>query len=97
MTIKDLVTVEKYDKIIVFCERIAGKTIRDSFKTSAIKQGDKVLVIIGPEGGFSDREFEFFKKQNFEMLTLGTLILRAETAVVVGLGNIIYEYANFNK
>ena len=96
-TIKDLVTVEKYDKIIVFCERIADKTIRDSFKTSAIKQGDKVLVIIGPEGGFSDREFEFFKKQNFEMLTLGTLILRAESAVVVGLGNIIYEYANFNK
>ena len=96
-TIKDLVTVEKYDKIIVFCERISDKTIRDSFKTSAIKQGDKVLVIIGPEGGFSDREFEFFKKQNFEMLTLGTLILRAETAVVVGVGNIIYEYANFNK
>lgn len=96
-TIKDLVTVEKYDKIIVFCERIADKTIRDSFKTSTIKQGDKVLVIIGPEGGFSDREFEFFKKQNFEMLTLGTLILRAETAVVVGLGNVIYEYTNFNK
>lgn len=96
-TIKDLVTVEKYDKIIVFCERIADKTIRDSFKTSAIKQGDKVLVIIGPEGGFSDSEFEYFRTQNFEMLTLGTLILRAETAVVVGLGNIIYEYTNFNK
>ena len=96
-TIKDLINAEKYDKIIVFCERIANKTIRDNFKISPIKQGDKVLVIIGPEGGFSDKEFEYFKTNGLEMLTLGTLILRAETAVVVGLGNIIYEYSNFNK
>ena len=31
------------------------------------------------------------------MLTLGNLILKAETAVTVGLGNIIYEYENFRK
>lgn len=86
-----------FDKIIVFCERIADKTIRDAFKKLPIKNGDKVLVIIGPEGGFSQREFDFFKSNKFEMLTLGDLILRAETAVVVGLGNIIYEYSNFNK
>ena len=38
-----------------------------------------------------------FKEKSLEMLTLGDLILRAETAVVVALGNIIYEYSNFNK
>lgn len=96
-TFEDLFVQNHYDKVIVFCERIADKTIRDSFKASPIKQGDKILVIIGPEGGFSDREFKYFKSNNFEMLTLGTLILRAETAVVVGLGNIIYEYSNFNR
>lgn len=97
LSLNQLLAQENFDKIIVFCERIADKTIRDSFKDNPIKSGDKVLVIIGPEGGFSQNEFEFFKTMNFEMLTLGDLILRAETAVVVALGNIIYEYSNFNK
>lgn len=97
LSLNQLLAQENFDKIIVFCERIADRTIRDSFKENPIKSGDKVLVIIGPEGGFSQNEFEFFKTMNFEMLTLGDLILRAETAVVVALGNIIYEYSNFNK
>ena len=63
-----------------------------------LKKGDNVLVIIGPEGGFSQREFNYFKDKNLEMLTLGELILKAETATVVALGNIIYEYSiNKNK
>ncbi len=97
-TVENLLSNNNFDKIIVFCERIANKTIRDSFEFSPIKKGDRVLVIIGPEGGFSHRELEYFKNEKiFEMLTLGELILRAETAVVVALGNVIYEYANFNR
>lgn len=86
-----------FDKVIVFCERIANRTIRDSFLDKPIKKGDKVLVIIGPGGGFSQSEFDWFKESGLEMLTLGELILRAETAVTVGLGNVIYEYSNFNR
>lgn len=96
-TIDKVVSGQSYDKIIVFCERIASKTIRESFKEAPVKKDGKILVIVGPEGGFSDREFEYFKSMKFEMLTLGNLILRAETAVTVGLGNIIYEYSNFGK
>lgn len=95
--IETLLTNTKFDKIIVFCERIADKTIRESLKQTPIKSQDKILVIIGPEGGFSQKEFDYFKSNNLEMLTLGNLILRAETAVTVGLGNIIYEYTNFNR
>lgn len=86
-----------FDRVIVFCERIAHKSIRDSFADKPIKKGDKVLIIIGPEGGFSQKEFEYFREKGLEMLTLGDLILRAETAVTVGLGNVIYEYSNFNR
>lgn len=96
-TLEKLVENNNFDKVIVFCERIADRTIRDSFKSSPIKKGEKVLVIIGPEGGFTQREFDYFKEKNMEMLTLGDLILRAETAVVVALGNIIYEYSNFDR
>lgn len=98
MTLETLINSKEFNKIIVFCERVASETIRDSFKNSPVKKGDKVLVIIGPEGGFSEKEFELFKScSNVEMLTLGDLILRAETAVTVALGNIVYEYSNFNR
>lgn len=85
--------IEKFDRVIVFCERIATKTLKD---IENIKSGEDVLVVIGPEGGFSQREFELFKQKNVEMLTLGNLILKAETAVTVALGNIIYEFTSKN-
>lgn len=96
-TLEQVINNEKFDKIIVFCERYTQKTIRQSFMDSPVSKGQKILVIIGPEGGFSQNEFNYFKEHNFEMLTLGQLILRAETAVTVGIGNIIYEYSVFNK
>ncbi len=97
ITFDKLLSENEFDKVIVFCERIATKTIRDSFEEKPVKKGDKVLVIIGPEGGFSQKEFDYFENKNLEMLTLGNLILRAETAVTVALGNLIYEYSNNNR
>ncbi len=96
-TLDKVINNNSFVKIIVFCERIADKTVRDVFNLNPIKKGEKVLVIIGPEGGFSQKEFDYFKEKNFEMLTLGDMISKADTAVVVALGNIIYEYSNFNK
>ena len=97
-SLSELLNSIKFDKIIVFCERIATKTIRESFKEKPLIKSNKILIIIGPEGGFSQKEFDRFKaNKRIEMLTLGNLILRAETAVTVAIGNIIYEYSNFNK
>ena len=73
------------------------KGFKDFFKDNPVKEGDNLLVIIGPEGGFSNREFEFFENNKIPMLTLGNLILKAETAVTVALGNIIYEFENQRK
>ncbi len=96
-SIENILNENSFDKILVFCERIAIKTIRNLFKENPIIKGDKILVIIGPEGGFSQNEFEYFTKQKLEMLTLGNMILKADTATTVALGNIIYEYSNFNR
>lgn len=86
--------IEKFDRVIVFCERIATKTLKD---IKPIQTGEDVLVIIGPEGGFSEREFKLFENKNLDMLTLGNLILKAETAVTVALGNIVYEFTSKNS
>ena len=44
-----------------------------------------VMVVIGPEGGFSDEEIEELKEAGFACVTLGSRILRAETAAMYAL------------
>ena len=85
---------KQFDRVFVFCERVAEKTLKD---IDSVNNNESILVVIGPEGGFSQREFDLFKNEEVEMLTLGELILKAETAVTVGLGNIIYEFTTRNK
>ena len=42
------------------------------------------LLIVGPEGGFTTAEYEFFDRRGWPRLRLGPHILRTETAAVVG-------------
>lgn len=94
-TMDELLKSNRFGVVIAFCERLSELTFRDYLKSNLeLFNNKKVLVIIGPEGGFSEREFKFFKDNNIPMLTLGDLILKAETAVIVAIGNIIYEYNN---
>lgn len=83
-----------YDRIIAFCERYCQTPLKEYLRNNKIQNGEKVLIIIGPEGGFSQREFALFEEKGIIKASLGELILRAETAVIVGLGNIIYESSN---
>ncbi len=46
----------------------------------------RILLGIGPEGGWTERELLLFEKQGFDVLTLGPNILRTDTACVVLLG-----------
>ncbi len=44
-----------------------------------------VALFIGPEGGFSEAEIALAKTAGAHVVTLGNLVLRAETAAIVGL------------
>lgn len=81
----------KFDRIITLCEKNTTQSLKSYLRENPIKNKENILIIIGPEGGFSDLEFEKFKKLNLPMLSLGDLILKAETAVIVTLGNVVYE------
>jgi len=48
-----------------------------------------IVVFIGPEGGWTEKEMELFKKNNFEIKSLGQNILRAETAAIVAVWEIL--------
>lgn len=97
-SLSDVINLEKEGfKVIAFCEKYATLSLHDYCYELPINNEDKLIVIIGPEGGFSKNEFEILKKSKVPMLTLGNLILKAETAVVTALGNIIYEFENYRK
>ena len=81
-----------FDKILVLAERSTEISMKDYLTQNPIEKSEKILVIIGPEGGFSQKEFEIFKQKGLPLISLGDLILKAETAVIVTLGNIVYEY-----
>ena len=85
--IKDI--VKDYDTVIVFAEKYADKTFMEYIKTNKIDKTKKILVIIGPEGGFSENEFNFFKNNNIPLITLGNLIYRADTALTAALTTVI--------
>ena len=89
-----LLKSKKFDKILAFCERDERFSLKNYLAQNPIKSDENVLAIIGPEGGFSAKEFKYFEENDIIMLTLGSLILKAETAVIVALGNIVYEFSN---
>jgi len=50
----------------------------------------KATLAIGPEGGWSDAEFETARRAGFQEASLGKLILRTETAVITALASLNY-------
>ena len=51
-----------------------------------------IAVFVGPEGGFERTEADAAKNCGFKTVTLGNRILRAETAPITLISNIMYEY-----
>lgn len=51
----------------------------------------KNLLLIGPEGGFSDREIKLAKVEKAEFVSLGKTRLRAETAVAALLSQYLFD------
>ncbi len=88
----EVIQCQKFDKILALCERDTEKSLKQYLSENPINKSEKVLLIIGPEGGFSEKEFTYFRSHSIPMLTLGDLILKAETAVIVTIGNIVYEF-----
>lgn len=91
-TTLEKVLEKEFDKVLVLAERSTEISFKKYLRNNPIKKDEKVLVIIGPEGGFSQKEFDYFRSKSLPLISLGDLILKAETAVIVTLGDIVYEF-----
>jgi 16S rRNA (uracil1498-N3)-methyltransferase len=52
----------------------------------------RLLIAVGPEGGWSPAEVLAARASNVEVVTLGTRVLRTETAALVAVSQILYHY-----
>lgn len=76
---------------LAFWER-AEKRLKETLEE--IQPGDEITLLIGPEGGFSDREASLISRGGFALCQLGERILRAETAALVAITLTQYLYGD---
>jgi 16S rRNA (uracil1498-N3)-methyltransferase len=61
-----------------------------------VKPHEGVLLVVGPEGGFTAAEADAARAHGFYMISLGKRILRAETAAIIALGIAQYEWGDMD-
>ena len=52
------------------------------------KKQNSINIIIGPEGDFSERELDLFKKTKIQSVNLSSRRLRSESAAIVSIANV---------
>lgn len=94
-TLAEFLKNTDYDIKIACVERGENSSLKACLQSLKPDKDAKIALIIGPEGGFSAAEIELLKQdKSIYKVSLGKLILRAETAVVSALSNTIYELEN---
>lgn len=84
--------IKEYDLFIVAYEDEKCTTLKEILKQNSSTKN--IAVLIGPEGGIDFKEIEKLKQNGARIVTLGSRILRTETAPIVISSNIIYELEN---
>ncbi|WP_321329264.1 16S rRNA (uracil(1498)-N(3))-methyltransferase [uncultured Ilyobacter sp.] len=79
-----------YDLVLLPYECAENTRIKDVLNKSE-KTPEKILYLIGSEGGFSEEEVAYLQENNAKVVTLGKRILRAETAAIVVGGVLIND------
>ena len=72
-----------YAGFIAHCSDTEKKSLKNIYK-----MGQNALILIGPEGDFSEDEIVLALKNNFTTVSLGNSVLRTETAGVVACNTI---------
>ncbi len=87
-----------FDEILSETENSVNKILMyefaepDSKTDNKLKKSEDVYVFVGPEGGFSKREYEILKKNNWLVNSLGDRKIRAETAAIISVYKILNNF-----
>lgn len=90
--LKEILARFKKENILIFAERYENTDLNNC--VADIDLNSEIAIVIGPEGGFSQEEFEYFISQNYKLITLGKMIYKAPNAITVAVSNIISRIEN---
>jgi len=91
ISFREMIELLKEEKnIVVPYEEEKMNSIKGNLKLN----GNKIHLIIGPEGGFEPEEIEELKSIGAHIVTLGPRILRTETAGAVAATILLYEFGD---
>lgn len=75
--------VKSFDLALLACLKEKSRQLKDVLESSKFKS---VLIIIGPEGDFTDEEIGLATKSGCLPVSLGTRTLRVDTAAILSVG-----------
>ncbi|MBU3668431.1 MAG: 16S rRNA (uracil(1498)-N(3))-methyltransferase, partial [Candidatus Taylorbacteria bacterium] len=70
--------------------KLKEKIFKNKTKGKGINM-KSIAVVVGPEGGWSPTEMQYFKKSGFALVSLGDTVLRGETAAIVGVFAVTHQ------
>ncbi len=85
----DTLDYTPYDVILVAYENEHTKDLRTALHS--LNKDIKLLLIVGPEGGFTENEIRFLESKKAQTVSLGKKIMRSETATLYLLSVLAYE------
>jgi len=92
--LKDFADLEEviadYDLVLIPWEDEDSDGLKNKLQNLDLNP-EKILLVIGPEGGFASEEVDKAKELGAKSVTLGPRILRTETAGLAALSMILYE------
>lgn len=87
VSLKELLNQKK--ELNLICSLNENTKPLEEYLTKDLKN---ILFVIGPEGGFSNKEEQFLTENGFKSTTLGKRVLRVETAAIYVASIINYVY-----
>ena len=91
-TLSQVLTIEADALKLVAYENEDGHTIKSAQQSVHTSQTlTDILICVGPEGGYQEKEINAIIESGGKSVSLGTTILRAETAAIGSLAMIQYE------
>jgi 16S rRNA (uracil1498-N3)-methyltransferase len=73
------------------CAKLAFHTDAETFNPQDIPRDIPIAIFIGPEGGWSIDEIDMFHNNEIQVVSLGPQVLRAETAVIAALSQVVFN------
>lgn len=91
-SLTDLCRTASDGEAVVFLLHPAAASIPLAKRVSFLTRPARLIVAVGPEGGWSPAEVEAARAAHLDIVTLGPRILRTETAALIAVSQILFHF-----